>query len=595
MHLFKQTSMALSLVVLVGCGGSGGSSEARSSADIPTNSGNTTPPAVVDPAPKSDQKIKINQLGFLPDAPKVAIVPNIDVDIFTLVAESSGEVAFQGNLSSALNWSVAGSELHKRADFSDFTEQGRYFLQVQGVEDSVSFDIGNEVYQALHKGVIKAYYYNRASTDISAPYADNWPRLAGHLDESVKVHSSAGSTQTLTGSFVTASRGWYDAGDYGKYVVNSGITTYTLLAAFEHFTNLYQQTDLAIPESFDQLPDMLNEILWNLSWLENMQDSDGGVFHKLTTLDWPGIETPVADNRDRYVIGKSTAAALNFAAVFAQASRIAAQYPNQLSGKSEQWLTMAISAWQWALQNPTVYYQQPDDVSSGEYGDNSVIDEFAWAAAELFISSENAQYFQHYQNYAQETGTPFWQSVGYLATSSLLHKGQALLSESQYQTLKTQLQQQADGYLEQHNNSAYLTAMTATDFVWGSNAVAMNKAMVSMQAYHVLNDEKYKQIALGLLDYVLGKNPTDYSFVTGFGTKTPIAPHHRISASDDVAAPIPGMLVGGPNAEQQDQCQYLSNEPAKSYLDDWCSYASNEVAINWNAPLVYVLASLVSD
>ncbi len=97
------------------------------------------------------------------------------------------------------------------------------------------------------------------------------------------------------------------------------------------------------------------------------------------------------------------------------------------------------------------------------------------------------------------------------------------------------------------------------------------------------------------MDYILGRNPTGYSFVTGFGEKTPLHPHHRISQSDTVAAPVPGMLVGGPHAWQQDKCHYKSNEPTKSYSDSWCSYSTNEIAINWNAPLVYVLGALTSQ
>jgi len=84
--------------------------------------------------------------------------------------------------------------------------------------------------------------------------------------------------------------------------------------------------------------------------------------------------------------------------------------------------------------------------------------------------------------------------------------------------------------------------------------------------------------------------------VTGFGTRSPQHPHHRPSMADGVAAPVPGFLVGGPNPGQQDQVhcnrRYPSNVPALSYLDADCAYASNEVTINWNAPLVYVSAAL---
>ncbi len=72
-------------------------------------------------------------------------------------------------------------------------------------------------------------------------------------------------------------------------------------------------------------------------------------------------------------------------------------------------------------------------------------------------------------------------------------------------------------------------------------------------------------------------------------------PHHRISAADGIVAPIPGMLVGGPHSGRQDGCSYAHLEPARSYLDDWCSFSTNEVTINWNAPLVYVLGALLSE
>lgn len=134
--------------------------------------------------------------------------------------------------------------------------------------------------------------------------------------------------------------------------------------------------------------------------------------------------------------------------------------------------------------------------------------------------------------------------------------------------------------------------MQQGDFVWGSNAVALNKAVMLLQAHTLTNDTKYKDAAVGLLDYILGKNLTDYSFVTGFGVKTPMGIHHRQSYGDSVTALVPGFVAGGPQSGQQDNCTYSSSLPAKSYIDDWCSYSTNEVTINWNAPLVYVLAGL---
>jgi endoglucanase len=140
--------------------------------------------------------------------------------------------------------------------------------------------------------------------------------------------------------------------------------------------------------------------------------------------------------------------------------------------------------------------------------------------------------------------------------------------------------------------------MVHTDFVWGSNAVILNQAMVLAAAYRIEPKRDYLDAAQSALDYVLGRNGPGMSFVTGFGARSPLHPHHRPSEADGVDAPYPGMLVGGPNPGQQDKagCRapYPSALPALSYLDDICSYASNEIAINWNAPLVYVAAALQS-
>ena len=104
------------------------------------------------------------------------------------------------------------------------------------------------------------------------------------------------------------------------------------------------------------------------------------------------------------------------------------------------------------------------------------------------------------------------------------------------------------------------------------------------------------------VDYVLGKNALGTSFVTGTGERSAMNPHHRVLAGDTVALPFPGFVVGGPNADRQDDIkkapwgvEYPHTEPAKCWVDVSGSYASNEVAINWNAALVFTLAALVNQ
>jgi endoglucanase len=131
------------------------------------------------------------------------------------------------------------------------------------------------------------------------------------------------------------------------------------------------------------------------------------------------------------------------------------------------------------------------------------------------------------------------------------------------------------------------------DFVWGSNAVAANQGILLIQVYRLTSDKKYLEYAIGNLDYIMGRNATGYSFVTGVGHKTPMFIHHRQSEADFINEPVPGLLAGGPNPGQQDGCTtYPSKIPDESYTDVSCSYASNEIAINWNAPAAYLAGAL---
>ncbi|XQW85836.1 glycoside hydrolase family 9 protein [Thalassotalea piscium] len=587
MNNLNRVATLILVVLLWGCGGSSNNKSEPLTSENPVS-------VVTSYATKSQIVIKLNQVGFLPNDKKVAIIPNVVSNVFQLISTGTNNVVFEGQLSAPLAWELSGKEEVTKADFSLFNTPGSYFLRVDGLADSNKFEINAQVYGLLHDAALKFYYYNRASQEIIAPYAGEWLRNAGHYDNQVLVHASAANTQRPTSTILSSPKGWYDAGDYGKYVVNSGISTYTLLAAYAHFPAFYQDRNIAIPESVDSIPDILNEIIWNLDWLLTMQDFDGSVYHKLTTLEWPGQEMPEEDKRDRYVIGKSTAAALNFAAVMAMASRVYQPFETSFPDKNEQWLNAAVAAWNWAVEHPKQYYQQPDDVSSGEYGDNAVNDEFAWAAAELFIATQDVNYYNQFKKYRSKARIPSWSNVGYLALSSLIMEGESILDPREYQLLKSTQLALANTIVEQSHMNGYQVAMVSSDFVWGSNGVALNKAFILMQANHSSNDIRFRSAATDLIDYILGRNPTDYSFVTGYGTKTPMHPHHRVSESDNLTNPIPGMLVGGPHRGQQDKCHYTYLTPAKSYLDDWCSFSTNEVTINWNAPLIYVLAALQS-
>jgi endoglucanase len=474
---------------------------------------------------------------------------------------------------------------------------GDYVLRVEGLPDSAPFKISADNYKALNAAAIKSFYLNRASIELTPKYAGTYARAVGHADTNVLVHESAASTKRPTGTVISAPKGWYDAGDYNIYVVNSGIATYTLLAALEHFPDFYKAQVLNIPESDNAVPDLLDEAIWNLEWMLAMQDpNDGGVYAKLTNQRFDGFVMPAQATELRYVVQKTTAAALDFAAVMAVASRVTANYETSFPGLSAKMIKASERAWAWAKANPAIYYQQPDDIKTGAYGDNNVSDEFAWAAAELYITTKNDDYYRALNPTQVLNSVPAWADVKGLAWISLAHHRKHLTAIADQSLIASRIEDLANSLLAKTQVSAYGVAMQTEDFIWGSNSLAANQAMMLIQAYRLNGKRDYLDAAQAQLDYILGRNATDYSFVTGFGAKPSMHPHHRISEADGVVAPVSGMLVGGPQAGQQDlkNCSmgYPSKIPAKSYLDNVCSYASNEIAINWSSPLVYVSGAI---
>jgi len=548
-----------------------------------------------------NDEIKINQIGYYLDHNKIAVVPGeTSASTFYLIDNSTQKIVWEGNLSDTRHSSYS-NKISKIADFTDFQKNGEFVLAVKELGKSYPFKIGKGIFEDLAKGSIKAFYYNRASTELEERYAGQWARAAGHPDDQVMIHASAVSEHRKEGTVVSAPFGWYDAGDYNKYVVNSGITMGTLLSLYEDFPEYIQQQNLEIPESDNQLPDLLDEILWNLKWMLKMQDPhDGGVYHKLTTAEFEGMVMPHQATNQRYMVAKSTAAALNFAAVMAQANRVYKEYNPDLAIEC---LKAAEMAWNWAKKNPETLYKQDEinkkyspQIQTGTYGDKSVKDEWVWAASELYISTHNLTYLDEIPVPTEQLKLPNWSNVGWLGYYSLLRHRHDLknLPDEIVEQAKNILLSQAEHYVKAMKDARFHTVMgqSVEDFNWGSNSNAANQGILLIQAYFLNSNKDYLGAAISNLDYILGRNATGYSFVTGYGSKPPLYPHHRPSEAEPDKAPVPGFLVGGPNPGQQDKCDYPSSIPDESYVDATCSYASNEIAINWNAPFAYLTNAL---
>jgi endoglucanase len=548
--------------------------------------------------------IRLNQIGFYPKGPKLAVVVGEKNQLFEIKDAASGKTVLKGKLSEPRLNQHSG-KMTRFADFTAIQKQGKYVVDIPGLGKSAAFEIKEKVHRDVAEAALKGFYYQRASIDLPEKFAGKWARPAGHPDNKILIHASAVSEGRPENTSISSTKGWYDAGDYNKYVVNSGITMGTLLSLYEDFPSYFENFNVNIPESNNSVPDLLDEVIWNLRWMLTMQDpADGGVYHKLSNPRFDGMVMPDAAKNPRYVVQKNTVATLDFVAVMAQSSRVLRGFENKFPGLADSCMTASVKAWEWAKKNPAILYNQDElnkkfdpDIVTGAYSDRDAGDEWVWASAELYASTGKAEYMKDILFKTNEPmALPTWSQVRTLGYYTLIRFSETLKVDAQFsKQLKANVVSYSDELLKDLEKQPYHTVMgkNAKDYSWGSSSVAANQGIALLYAYKITASQQYVQAALGNLDYVLGRNATGFCFLTGFGSKRVMHPHHRPSIADRIVDPVPGLLSGGPNPGQQDKCTtYTSKFADESFTDDDCSYASNEIAINWNAPLVYLAAAL---
>lgn len=539
------------------------------------------------------EDIRLNQIGYYPVSIKKAVVVGaIEVTDFQIVDSSSGKEVFSASLSETEKWELSGEDV-RIADFTGFEQEGTYYINVNGMGRSYPFEIQNNVLKAAFLGSVKGLYYQRASMALEEKYAGKWHRPAGHPDDSVRFHPSSGRSE----GFLVSPKGWYDAGDYGKYVLNASFPLGQFYSLYEEYPEAIADGELNIPESGNGISDYLDELKYEMDWVLSMQDEDGGMFHKLTTKGFEGMVMPDKAVSTRYVIGKSTGPTLDFAAMAAQAHRV---FHKSDPDYANVCLDASKKAYQWAKDNPDKAFTNPEDISTGEYGDDDFSDEFFWAAAELYVSTQDQQYLdiltETELDFNMKPGDGWRRYMRFLGMFSLLRNPDGV-PEELIQKIRTGLLASADELVAKAQDREYFQPID--DFQWGSNSDVLNAAMIMAQAYHIQPDKKYLFGAQQAVDYVLGNNAVGYSFLSGFGDKTPLFLHHRPSAADGIEESVPGLLSGGPNSRLQDAGNDViypdKVSPMKAWVDQEPSYASNEICLNWNAPLTYVLGFLEQE
>ena len=573
--------------------------------------------------------IDVNQTGFAPGASRIALLRGgPDAPAAWVLRDGAGREVLRGEAKPLGMDRYAGQTL-QRIDFSGKAPAGQgYRLEAAGAV-SPPFAIAPALYAPVARDALRYFYHQRSGVPIEARFAgERWARPAGHPSERVTCYAGKDERGNLWPGCdheLDATGGWYDAGDHGKYVVNGGISLWTLQNLGETLPASFADGSLGIPQSGNRIADLLDEARHEMEWMLSMQapqgarmklpvnqpdpsrpltftevDVGGMAHHKLADEHWTGLPLrPDQDRERRFLYPPSTAATLNLAATAAQCARIWRTIDPAFSARC---LTAAERAWDAALRNPAIFATWSFN-GSGGYGDADVADEFYWAAAELFATTGKPIYrdvVTHNAHFANIGAEPGWASVAPLGTLTLAFAPNGL-AEADQRRLRDAIITAADRWKAESASVGYRIPYASQRYPWGSNANLLNRAMVLAAAHRLTGKAGYREAVLDVADYLLGRNPMGTSYVSGHGARAANAMHHRFWANSIDPAfppPPPGVLSGGPNnsAMSDDVAKAMQGKcaPQTCWVDDIRAFALNETAINWNAPLAWVMGWLAA-
>lgn len=575
--------------------------------------------------------IMVNQVGYEADAAsKKAAVSQPGSYV---LKNTAGEAVWQGQTGEAVQDPLCGETLYS-LDFGDVRAAGRYSLEDPAGERSDTFEIGKDVLAGVHNAMIKALYYQRCGCALEEKYAGPYVHAACHMAD-CQIYGEEGRSLQARG-------GWHDAGDYGRYITPAAVTVGHLLYAYKRYPQSFRE-QLNIPESGNGMADVLNECRYELEWMLKMQREDGGVYHKLTAWRHADFIMPQEDLDTFYAYPVSSLATADFCACMALAARVYREESSTRQDErvfSEQLEEAARRAWKWLTENPEqLLFTNPAGSNTGEYDDTTDADERLWAAAEMmnlsaWLGEDSWQYAEELLRIL-DTGlevTDFgWTDVAGFAAMAVLTDGRESAGEEIAQRFREAVLAEAARLAKLGEQNVFGMAMGAGDFCWGSNMVVTNRGILLAlasdilrtqengaagqnkaaesgradqvedmpQAREALSVARCQEVIQAQIDYLLGKNITGYSFVTGYGEHAYRYPHLRTTAADGIDEPMAGWVSGGPNGKPGDELAIrmipAGTPPMKCYLDREECYSLNEMTIYWNSSAVFVTAFLRSQ
>jgi endoglucanase len=545
-------------------------------------------------ADSDEPAIVFNQAGYQTEWPKRALLINKPQSSIVTLRDAETDALImmikpkETGFSDLDSTQVEGQLL----DFSKIEREGLYYLE-DGELRSPNFRIGEKVYKEATRLLLRSYYLQRCGVELLDPET-GLSHEACHLNDGVYARDDEFNKEGLPRD---AAGGWHDAGDYGKYIAPATVTVNRLLSLYLMAPERYPDEALSTPESGNGISDLLDEVKFELDWMLRMQRADGAIYRKLSGAKWPKVISPENDTQPRYIYGVSSPETGKFISSMAIAFRA---YKDIDTDLANSYLAAAKKSWLWLQQQPeqTIDWEKSDDSGSGGYmaseADTEVQldidrDDRLTAALELYLATGETLYRDFIlANQPNEIYSLYeWKDASSLSLWHLMQFDKSDQLVDIRNDIKNKLLDRADRLLQQIQTSAFNVANDR--LIWGSNKMTAEEGITLAHAWYLTGEKQYLEGALDQLDFLLGKNPFNMSFVTAVGHKSVQNPVHIFGRS--VKKTLPGLMVGGPNNLAQDGIA-PKNKGLMSYVDNERAYSVNEYAIDYNASLIGLLEIL---
>ena len=535
-----------------------------------------------------NENLRLNQLGYVPGYPKIAYLGQYLGDAGALetgakefaLLDAAGKTVFTGPIKPrGINDELVGHKVYE-LDFTAFETEGTYRLHVPGIGVSYTIDIGKRALLPLYVNLMRGNFQERCGQAMEKPYFRH-VREACHLDDAYldaeaekskfvePKHPPLFATK-YDGQIHPAIHGHHDAGDFGKYTTTGCAYVFSILNAMEVFPDRFREDAAGLPTSGNGIPDLLEEVKWELDWLENMQDpTDGGVFGVIRPRNGGYEHFMPPKEGKRWFFPKDTTYTAAYAGALAHAAR-SPLIQKYYADDAKRYLLKAKKAWEFLGTHPTAVEWTFYGSIFGDW------DERCWAAVELYAATGE----QPYHDYFLKEFDPakkrwgWWglcEAAGY-ATEAYTFLPDRQRDPAMLRRCRDAIKEMCQKHVSDAAVNPYRLSLPVESVRHGAYGWVFPGDMAGydlLMGYALTKDKAYLDCALANTDYTCGANPSGYFQQTGLGYKRGIECVSETSVNDGIVEPVPGLPLGIGSAGFYWLNQYAKKPGEGEYPPKW--------------------------